>query len=81
MQKKELNIRDFASINELVVMSNLENTNAVLISQKADKADRFKQLTILAKTQLETLDGKDFIKSLKKLSETTYLDIDKRNKS
>ncbi len=50
--EKGLNIRDFASINELVVMSNLENTNAVLISQKVDKADRFKQLTILAKTQL-----------------------------
>ena len=29
--KKGLNIRDFASINELVVLSNLENLNSILI--------------------------------------------------
>ncbi len=29
-----LNIRDFSSINELVVLSNLENANAIMISEK-----------------------------------------------
>jgi hypothetical protein len=69
---KGLNIRDFASINELVVLSNLENINALLIEQKSAKEERFKQLNIIAKTQLTALDGKDFIKSIKRLSEKTY---------
>ena len=38
---KGLNIRDFASINELVVLSNLENVNAILIERKEKKEDRF----------------------------------------
>ena len=72
--KKGMNIRDFSSINELVVLSNLENLNAVMISENIDKTDRFKQLTKVAQSQLNTLDGKDFIKSLRKLNDTTYLD-------
>jgi len=66
--KKGMNIRDFSSINELVVLSNLENLNAVMISNNIDKAIRFEQLTKVAQSQLKTLDGKDFIKSLKKLN-------------
>ncbi len=72
--KKSMNIRDFSSINELVVLSNLENLNAVMITENIDKTERFKQLTRVAQSQLNTLDGKDFIKSLKKLNDTTYLD-------
>ena len=72
--KKSMNIRDFSSINELVVLSNLENLNAVMITENIDKTERFKQLTKVAQSQLNTLDGKDFIKSLKKLNDTTYLD-------
>ncbi|WP_228779913.1 hypothetical protein [Aquiflexum lacus] len=75
---KGLNIRDFASINELVVLSNLENVNAILIERKENKEDRFIQLRKIAKSQLATLDNKDFIKSIKKLSETTYLDAGKK---
>lgn len=75
---KGLNIRDFASINELVVLSNLENVNAILIERKENKEDRFIQLRKIAKSQLATLDDKDFIKSIKKLSETTYLDAGKK---
>ncbi|PCI98674.1 MAG: DNA-binding protein [Flavobacteriales bacterium] len=72
--KKGMNIRDFSSINELVVLSNLENLNAVMITENIDKSGRFKQLTKVAQSQLNTLDGKDFIKSLKNLNNTTYLD-------
>ena len=67
-----LNIRDFASINELVVLSNLENINALLIEQKADKALRFQQLRTIAQNQLQTLDGQDSLKSLKRLKDSTY---------
>jgi len=72
--KKSMNIRDFSSINELVVLSNLENLNAVMITENIDKPERFAQLTKVAQSQLNTLDGKDFIKSLKKLNDTSYLD-------
>ncbi|MCB9361435.1 MAG: KilA-N domain-containing protein [Flavobacteriales bacterium] len=78
--KKGMNIRDFSSINELVVLSNLENLNAVMISENIDKAKRFEQLTKVAQSQLSTLDGKDFIKSLKKLNDTTYLDEENKLK-
>ena len=78
--EKGLNIRDFASINELVVLSNLENLNALMISQKIEKEERFKQLTIIGKSQLETLDGKDFIRSIERISEQTYLNIGDKKK-
>ena len=35
--EKNLNIRDFASINELAVLSNLETANAELVKQEISK--------------------------------------------
>ena len=69
---KGLNIRDFASINELVVLSNLENINALLIEQKADKTLRFQQLRTIAQNQLQTLDRNGSLKSLRRLTDSTY---------
>jgi len=68
LAKKGMNIRDIASINELVVLSNMENLNALMIEQKINKSERFNQLKKIANAQLETLNSKDFIKSLKRLS-------------
>ncbi len=76
--KKGLNIRDFSSINELVVLSNLENLNSIMISENIDKTERYKQLRKIAISQLNTLDNNDFIKSMKKLNEGTY--IEEQNK-
>ena len=76
--KKGMNIRDFSSINELVVLSNLENLNAVMITENIEKPERFIQLNKIAKSQLSTLDGKYFMKSLKKLNNSTF--IDEQNK-
>jgi hypothetical protein len=73
--KKGLNIRDFASINELVVLSNLENINSLLITQKLDKKERFEQLSQIAVKQINLLGGNDYIKSVKKLSASTYIDL------
>ena len=80
LAKKGMNIRDIASINELVVLSNLENLNALMIERNIDKPERFKQLRKTAISQLEILDNKDFIKSLKRLNETTYIDEEKKLK-
>lgn len=78
--EKGLNIRDFASINELVVLSNLENVNAILIERKEKKEDRFVALDKISKSQLTTFNDKDFMKSIKKLSETTYLERGRKKK-
>ncbi len=76
--KKGLNIRDFASINELVVLANLENLNSILIRNQVDKEQRYRQLRDIVKIQLKSLDEKDFMKALKKVSEDIY--IDNKNK-
>ncbi len=76
--KKGMNIRDFASINELIVLSNLENLNSLFIGQKLPKEGRFKQLKTIAHQQLSILDSKDHIKSIKKLSENTYHGLDNK---
>lgn len=53
---KNLNIRDMASINELIVLSNLESYNAELIKQGInDKAIRYKHLHRMAQDQLQHL--------------------------
>jgi hypothetical protein len=71
--KKGLNIRDFASINELVVLANLESLNSILIRNNIDKTERFSQLKGIATLQKKALDEKDFLKTLKKISDDVYI--------
>ena len=52
---KSPNIRDFASTEELVVLINLEDTNADLIRQEVPKIERLKILREKAYRQLEIL--------------------------
>ena len=77
--KKGMNIRDFSSINELVVLSNLENLNSVLISNEVPKNTRFTQLIKIASSQLKILKEQNFIKSVKKLNNSTYLNEQKKS--
>ena len=72
--KKGLNIRDFASINELVVLSNLENINSILVRNQIEKTERFRQLREIVQIQLKSLDEQDFMKALKKVSDDIYID-------
>jgi len=76
--KKELNIRDFASINELAVLSNIESLNAELIKKGIEKPERFIQLREMAVYQLEILDKKDSLKALKKLADDVYIENQKK---
>lgn len=79
--KKDLNIRDFASINELAVLSNIESLNALLIKKGIGKEERFIQLREMAVYQLEILDNKNALKALKKLADDIYIEQQKkRNK-
>ena len=78
--KNGLNIRDFASINELVVLSNLENINALLIERSVEKLARMNELGRIANKQLKTLNSDDLIKSLKKKDDSTFIDAVKKKK-
>ena len=73
-----MNIRDFASINELVVLANLENLNSILIRNQIDKAERFEQLRDIVQVQLKSLNEKDFMKALKKVSDDIYIENKKK---
>ena len=49
------NVRDYATINELTVLSNLESHNAQMIREGKSKADRFKILKDIAEYQIRIL--------------------------
>ncbi|HEX6429960.1 MAG TPA: KilA-N domain-containing protein [Niastella sp.] len=59
------NIRDAATIEQLVVLSNLESINAVLINQGLSQPERLQQLNKIAITQMESLIGNKQLKKLK----------------
>jgi hypothetical protein len=59
------NIRDMATIEQLVVLSNLESINAVLIHQGVSKPERLRQLNQVAITQMKSLIGNMQLKKLK----------------
>ena len=61
---KTSNIRDYASIAELTVLSNLETHNAELIKSGMSKKERFEILRQIAKYQLGVLAEADKIKEL-----------------
>ncbi|KAA6338169.1 hypothetical protein EZS27_013811 [termite gut metagenome] len=65
--KKGLNIRDTASINELVMLANLESFNAEMIKRSVDKASRYSYLREIAQSQLPRLDAIDAEKGFRKL--------------
>lgn len=49
------NIRDYASIEQLLVIANMESYNAILIEQKVPQKARLIQLNKMAKSQLRVL--------------------------
>ena len=61
---KNSNVRDYATINELTVLSNLESHNAELIKEGKSKEERFEILSKIAKYQLDILNNAEKIKLL-----------------
>lgn len=59
------NIRDEATIEQLVVLSNLESINAVLIHQGKTQPERLLQLNTIAITQMRSLLNSKGVKGLK----------------
>jgi hypothetical protein len=63
--EKEGNIRDHATIEQLVVISNMESINAVLIHQQLTQSDRLVQLNRIAISQMRSLIGNRNLNQLK----------------
>jgi hypothetical protein len=61
------NMRDVATLEQLVVLSNLESINAVLIHQGLTAPERLAQLNTIAITQMRSLIG---VTSVKRLGKT-----------
>ena len=53
---KKGNIRDYASINELICLSNMENINAVLIEDGLNQKERLIKLNKIAIHQMSILE-------------------------
>lgn len=51
------NIRDYASINELICLSNMENLNAVFIDQGMSQSERLVKLNRIAIQQMSVLEN------------------------
>ena len=58
------NVRDFATINELTVLSNLESHNAQMLREGKEKGERFKILQEIAEYQLNVLNAAEEIKMI-----------------
>lgn len=58
------NIRDYASMNELICLSNLENINSVLINEQMSQAERLVKLNQIAIYQISVLQEADSRKLL-----------------
>jgi hypothetical protein len=62
---EEGNMRDMATIEQLVVLSNMESINAVLIHQGLTQSEQLIQLNRIAITQMKSLVSNKNIKNLK----------------
>ena len=65
------NMRDYASLNELLVLANMESYNAILIVKGMDQKERMIELRKLARTQLM---------SIEKLNNTGIKSLDHKSK-
>ena len=69
--KKNENIRDYATIEQLLVLSNLESLNALLIKKGVSQDERLKQLNSTAIQQLKSLTNNKSVHKLDKLNNET----------
>ena len=59
IQGRKGNIRDYASLQQLLVLSNMESYNALLIEQKLPQSERLQMLRQMAVRQLQVLTSLD----------------------
>ena len=66
---KQSNVRDYATINELTVLSNLETHNAQMIREGKSKEERFQILKEIADYQMNILSVEDKISCIEEKNE------------
>ena len=66
---KNGNIRDYTDLLHLIILNNLENTNAELIRMNIKQSDRLIRLNESARNQMEALKNNKNIKELKVLQQ------------
>ena len=66
---KSSNVRDYATINELTVLSNLETHNAQMIREGKSKEERFQILKEIAEYQMQILSAADKISCIEEKNE------------
>ncbi len=74
------NIRDFTTIGQLLVLTNLQNANAIFIKQNISQADRLKKLNQMAIEQLTTLSNTKSATELNNLHNQLKLPASNYNK-
>ena len=75
-------MRDYTDLLHLVILNNLQNTNAELIEEKISQKDRLIKLNNMARRQMKILKDNKNIKELEKLQKQVNDDklmIDDRN--
>ena len=69
------NMRDYANILQLVILSNLENLNSDMISQGLEQKIRLERLNCIAKKQYEILQDSKGIKKIEMLDDKNHLKL------
>ena len=64
------NMRDYANILQLVILSNLENLNAEMIEQGMEQSKRLERLNIIAQKQYNVLQNNKSLKKIEELDES-----------
>lgn len=67
LASKGINLRETASINQLVVLSNMESANSEMIKQGVSRKQRFEILHKMAKEQLKVLDTNNIEQKFRKI--------------
>lgn len=71
------NIRDMATIEQLLVLTNMENANALFIKQGKSQRERLVLLNTIARQQISTLTGTKSVDELNKLNNQKPLKLGK----
>lgn len=64
-ESKSGNMRDYATIEQLLVLANLENINAVYINNGMSQKERIAELNHIARSQLTVMLNHSSVKTLK----------------
>ena len=64
---KKGNMRDYATIEQLIVLSNMESSNSIMIRENLPQSQRLIKLNDYALTQLKSLQNSKSVNSLKKI--------------